>query len=547
MYMIARDGFLFFNYNQDSIIPLKIDLEEPIVTDVLFANWFEDCPKGYIEMKTTAIPGNNAGCACDWNILPFKNCTNSKINPKAVSCNIVEKPNNFNPNCGAKCCNCYNNIIDDISPRTFTVYYDQKKICYYKDPTLNTDNYLKSLTADCDQANTCNFYFCKLNNDYKNQCPLTNSVINTIETNYLTTNSTFDQPVIFSNSSQAIKDYDNKGYPKILLPFVDIFIGNTFMCDDSKDFTSNYPLINPDICLSSIKFNTVDSVTLQNLVEINNYQEYYDSQLPLWKTYFNKDNILLQTKHALNPFTVNCIIQKTELYMFNAFKNIPSPDAALNRANLQKSLSGINQYTDVYYFIEKTINNLYILQAIIIFLSVCAVSIKLFNCFYDFVKPILFFYNYENFLSLFIDFIVLIIAGNSTIKLQYYMDNFDILIQNDQMIDCLGEYGKAMIMNLQVICDTIEGTHKNLALVAAIRFIMIFFSMFHYLISTKVAKYKTVAIITILLEKENPEEGGDEEDEEEEEDDEEEEEEDEENKELYDKKEVNEKDKSKEK
>lgn len=502
MFIIANNGFLFFTDNEHTIIKLVEDLRKPLITDVKFVDWFEDCPDKYTEIRSTEIPGKNPGCLCDWELKLKDSCTNTKLNAGIGSC--VGKDPTPKITCNANCCSCFDFIEEESLSKVFSLFYDQKNICYYKDESQTTITYLKSFKTKCSNENVCNDYFCRVNDVASNKCPITNSLVNNYSTDEIATEQPFEKPLLFANNYIDLKDYDNDGYPNIYLPFFDMHIGNNFMCDSQeKVLWSNYSLINRVICLESIRYDSIDTKTLDELIRINNYVKYYNNEFPMWEKFMRQDNIRLQTEHILNKNLLNCIIKNKNAYLSNRNKAIPDEQKEVNKESVSNYIEALIEFSATYDFVKNTLRLLVWLQSIVIFLSITAVLLKLFNCCYDYVKPVFFFYNYENFLSLFFDFVILIVSAHSSEKLLVSKDLFDNLSTDPDMVDCLGEYGQAKIVSFSVICDTIQGGHFNLALIAAIRFIMIFLSLVHYFCTTKMAKYKMGEVITILLEKEN--------------------------------------------
>lgn len=524
MFVIANNGYLFFENNEDSVLQLINDMEKSIITDITYVDSNSDCPNGFTYNDTTSIPGKNSGCACDWEIKLTENCITNNISNNTISCTKVDI-GSTDIKCNAKCCNCFDLIESNDVETNFTQYFPSKKLCFKVDSEQSTYKYLISHFDNCyDSGNSddrCNDYFCKKNG----KCPITNSIINSNST------SLENEPIAFSSSYKTLNDYDEDGDSYILLPFFSIAVGNNFMCNSlNKGFWPSYSLVNRIICLESIRFNTIYTQSLKQLIENNDLVDYYNNGYPLWEEFMVKDKIRYQTEHVLHPETLHCIFNLKKIFITNKESNLDNDQDKMNFLSAKDYIEAFTNFNDAYYFIKNILKVLLGLQSFVIFLSVTAVSLKLFNCFYDFVKPIFFFYTYENFLSLFIDFVIMCVAGSSSQKLKHYSSVFNLLAGDNDIVDCLGEYGRAKFVNMILICDTIQGSHFNLTLIALIRFIMILLSLMHYLIITPKIKYKSGEIITILLEKENTkskiEEEEDEEDNSDESEDEEEEEDD---------------------
>ena len=69
---IAYDGYLLFNFDQQTYTELISLLNSPIIIDVVEVDWYKECPSNYKEMNATLMPGTVEGCACD-NIVYMKN------------------------------------------------------------------------------------------------------------------------------------------------------------------------------------------------------------------------------------------------------------------------------------------------------------------------------------------------------------------------------------------------------------------------------------------------------------------------------------------
>lgn len=509
-FLIATNGFVFFDKNKSSVINIIDFMQMNIITDVKFLRFNQTCPVGYIQMNYTEISGNFEGCMCDGFIYDKKRCRNNPIKPDLKQCDYINDDffngsiynNDLNPECNAFCCKCFSKIEENRTNHHFHHFYDNSKICYEVDYYQTTYTYLSSfLYSKCDYK--CNEIFCKYNNNDYYKCPITNVKKYEDKKQKIENLNSKDNPILFNSTYKAFNDFDDFDHPKYSLPIIEIFIGNNFGCSNNKKaFYSSFPLIEREICYNDIRNSIIDDTNYYNLIKINKMDKYFQNNYPMYETILSWDPIKLQGKHFLSYSLINCIMRKTD--------SIITDDLNETERNRRKEKMNIYVTTllaisDVYYFIETTTDQIIGIQSLIIAMTILTIMVKLFNCCYDYMKPIFVFYIYESFISLFFDFITLIIAGNSNKNLIYYEELFNGLLEPD-FTDCLGEYGTTYIQNINNMTGSFKDSHFSIVLISLLRFGMITISLCYYLITKKKINYRKSEIYSILLEQDNEEE-----------------------------------------
>ncbi len=317
---LAMNTFDLYTGNYESYKDFLDYFEEPLLTDIKFVTSNETCPNNYTDIRPTTFPQTLDGCLCDGMVLKlsqcklFKNQANRTCGTKDFFVPGVSDftiPSNNNQSNLWTCNDCYtqiNTIPEELPIRNF---YSDKRICLFYDQSQTTTTYIKSAGSECYPENICNEFFCKLNNDKNNKCPITflsNSIQN------------LTQPFAFSNGYIQYKDYDSNYHGYINAPVTDIAIGRGGMCSKQEStMISNYPLMPIDFCHPSSMYQTFDSALVSDVLKANSYNDYLNQSLPFYFNFTYGEAWSIQARTTFAYQSLYCIINKYLLFSENTF------------------------------------------------------------------------------------------------------------------------------------------------------------------------------------------------------------------------------------
>ena len=187
---IAIISFQKFQQSESVINLFATELGKKLIEDVRIVQYTKDCPEEFVDIEFATFPASNPGCRCDLDIYDKEICDSipatEKVNT-AGACkqqddflSEIYKDSNVNRRLEAKVdnkedfvpeyCECYADI-EAVKEKTIDRYVKNHRICL-KYSNVDTLTYLQSVFDDCLPENKCQHYFCKLNNNAENKCPI---------------------------------------------------------------------------------------------------------------------------------------------------------------------------------------------------------------------------------------------------------------------------------------------------------------------------------------------------------------------------------------
>lgn len=544
---LASNNYELFQSHKETYIDFLNILDEPLIVDIQLVPHSQNCPNGYINTAEYFFPASWDGCICDGYIFKSTQCKYANVKTKN-KCSAgymsfpdvsterksssqfkgprnleeIQAPTNENgdaPNMGSvdsmDCLLCYQDV-PHLQEENIMLdkFYSDKKVCFKYDYEQSTISYMKSVTQYCDEKNICNEFFCKLNNDENNKCPITTL----LDKKYINTWSdpNFSKPFGFSHTYTDFLNYDSNYHGYVYAPIINILIGRNGACDDKYSVVkSSYPLIKNIQCQEGSEYSKFDSVPLSDILISNGLRSEIENSLPYFFNYTKNEKWNIVAKTAFAKDTLYCMINKFLLFSENSFTIMSK--GKLKVANKEEMRPQFSEKLYVFYnirdnsnFQERVQEFILTINLIMTILEVSYVLIKLFNVCGDSVKCLLCICGYEGYLAFVVDIIIMITSAVSSGNLSKFVHHVDELLESG----CLDELVKGKIELYKVATDVMADKNLEMFLIILIKFILIFISLL-YTVLSKGGKINFRQCEQIIFEKEEEAEEQNEESEEE--------------------------------
>jgi hypothetical protein len=522
---LAYNSYHLSHDNYDSYKKLLANIDDPLIVNISFVNSDQKCPDKFEEIFPAFLNKSVSGCNCDGEILRYTQCALFSHSSSIRQCNETDLTfassrllqentgsNSASSSAGVydECKICYSNytgLQDDIKISNF---YESQKICILKDKNLNTLNFLKTVDDGCDEANSCNMFFCKLDSsDYK-VCPISQIIMNG-SNNYFIGKQKYDGPFVSANSFEKYFNYDTRSNPYIYLPLIDILIAKSGDCENNINSNTMYPLLSSLDCPLTSRSFDFDQKSAAKILINNKVYDKVTSALPYYMNYTGKEIWKINYRTAFVRDTLYCILTKRNLFKYNLLTRSKNDTKTLEERSKKQEA-----FIDIMYsflHIEENVQFQNITQKMMIFLNVTItvfevlyVLFKMFNVFGDSCKIILFFCSYEGYVSLFADLFIFVLGGYT----KNVLDNFSHHIEELIETNCLDEFVESKLICYKMSAEVIADKSLEIFLILLIKFILLFASIVYNCIKKK-GKMTCREVELVIFEKEEEEDDDDDE------------------------------------
>lgn len=533
--LLSVNSYYQFLSSESSYQDFLNIMDTPVITDVKVIPGDQNCTSPYQEIYTATFPTTKPGCRCDYQVFTNNICqmifmgldhsetgkninnTNCKLQDEMYK--MKEKDyllaqekkgmNFFNNNTSnlrqlddmpsiPDTCKCFEFIEPIPEKKNITKWIKDKKICVFRDQQTTTLSYLKSAFEPCDAENRCQNYFCKNNNNASEKCPIVDLYFTNTYSNWETITTT-------SYNETFIDQYTNEN--TILLPLLGVHISRNGQCEDgATSLITNYPLV-PDVkCSGSQRFYSSSKRSMKDVLNQNDhYYDYLVNKLPLFDMIVTDTNKwTLDLEYSFYRDTLTCLMMNYDP-IFGNYTNFEINESTVSAYQAQK----ISNVLSAFINLNQSNIFLWYIQIFIFVINLLVVSISLMIIIFKFVKilkpvnkKIVNLFNKEIYISFVIDLLIAIFGGISYFILYYYIDFLNELINTS----CTDNYVKNSLNSYQnTLQDTAEQNFE-MVLIMCIKIVLIFCSIFYYLI---VEKCKMNCTKIALIIKENINEGDD--------------------------------------
>lgn len=498
LFVIANNNFNLFEENEHDYAPIVSRLKEPVVSDIKFIKQSENCPDGYSRINSNTINAGFDGCNCDGSVMKRSSCNLFTKSASLPQCNYSStfdtngnliKSNNtrsLNEDASQGCTDCFSNYTGLQSNIDIPEFYQNTSICIQKDPVLTTQLYLATATYDkCDPENVCDDFFCKLNNDPANNCPISHIQKNILKTSNL-------NPFEFFRNYDDNQDYDSDSNGYIYLPIVGLGVNREGMCADETHSKSviTYPLMKLIQCGLSPLYYTIDSIPLLTILKSNGLFNTVKNQLPFISVYVSTNyKWNLQSYTAMNRDSIYCILNKFDLFIENA--NLK--DAGVEVAHKEEKKAEFLEKLFIINNLEKVTDYQKIVMTTMLYTNIAICLFELFqlffkivNCCKNYAQICLFIFSLEGYISFIADLALSILGIITYVVLKKVSEQLEELLS----YGCLDDNTSGKISILFTSTKVISDKSFEIFLIIMTKIVLISISIIYTLVVKKGLRFR---------------------------------------------------------
>jgi hypothetical protein len=494
--IIAFNGFKLFKENQESYEDFIDDFREKVVTDIVFINKEEKCPNKYQDITPATFTETFDGCICNGFVLKRAQCNIFEKVDGTRLCQPSDKPDFSSNNYFSKCDKCYTDV-QGVGEIKVDKYYGDLKPCLKYDEELSTLEYLKTATIPCSEENRCQDFFCKLNNDKNNRCPITFIEKKVTPALGLPIPSNEIGPFKFADGYMKYQNYDSNDHGYINMPISGIYIAFNAVCDNNeRRYISDYPLIKLDNCQPSELFRNFDTKTVDEVLRNNGLDQIiYNNLTRYYNSANNIDTWSIAAKTAMRYNTLYCIINSGAGRDLN-LKNIMITLADSKRDDEEKRREIFSEY--IYSFVNIEANSEFqnSVQSFMLFLNIFITSMEIIYVLIKFVhslginlRPVLNIFRFEGYICFLCD-IAIAITGFVT---YHNIENFLHHLEKLMMTGCLDEYSYNKLLLYKSSSEVVADKSKEICVIVVVKLMLVIFSV----ITTCVSKNGKVPFVEL--------------------------------------------------
>jgi hypothetical protein len=486
---ISINTYQLYQATKTSYEEFLFRMEEPLITDIKFVNNSDSCPDGYNEIINATIPSPVDGCACDGIVVRGSQCQLFHIHT-STPCKAEHyylDPNNNISYSPLECNTCFTNFTNMKSePLNIEYFYPKLKPCLYPDENQTTQTYIASIATHCDKENICNEFFCKLNNDKNNKCPITFAK----QRDWVREEYVYDlteeekiAPIFSATNYDNWGDYDSNYHGIVGLPLTDILIGRNGVCARKTYFTTKHPLLPNSNCGPDNSFYPISRANFSDLLKYNNHYDTLNEKLPYLSQYTEGEYWTLYSQTSFAFDTIYCLVDKYDLNTEDQFTNREDLNTPFEyhhkeekREHLYELLSSFATIFEDTNFVGRIQMHLLITYIIITSIEIIYVFFRLLNICGDCIKCYVYTCSFEAYFTLFIDFFILITATVAKIILGKILHRIEELIETH----CLDSYTHGMMTAFKVVVDVCADKNLEMILIILSKLAIIVISILFY-------------------------------------------------------------------
>jgi viroplasmin and RNaseH domain-containing protein len=478
--IIALNGYKLFKENQESYEDFIDDFREKIVTDIVFINKDEKCPNNYQDVTPATFTESFDGCICNGFVLKKAQCNIFEKVEGTRTCQSSDKPNFSLNNYFTKCDVCYTEV-QGVGEILIDKFYGDVKPCLKYDEELTTLEYLKTATLPCSEENRCQDFFCKLNNDYNNKCPITFVAKNVTPALGLPIPTNDTGPFKLADGYMKYQNYDSNDHGYINMPITGIFMAFNGVCDkNERRYISDYPLIKLSNCHPSEQFRNFDTKSVDEVLRNNGLDQIIYSNLTRYSNSATQfDTWSLVAKTAMSYNTLYCIINSGAGRDLN-LKNLMITFADTKREDEEERREIFSDYMYTFVNIEANSEFQNSIQSFMLILNIFITSMEIIYVLVKFIhslginlRGLLNVLRFEGYICFLCD-IAIAITGYVT---YHNIEHFLHYVEELMITRCLDEYAYNKLLLYKSSSQVVADKSKEICVIVVVKLLLVIFSV----------------------------------------------------------------------